>query len=92
MNEQVKTVVEMTSKLPTAEEERQGIDRMAAKADQMEKICRQLMRDAQISYVRDKSDMEMRYREEMGKLEAFHVKRMADLDHSLRRIEALRNA
>ena len=92
MNEQAKTVVEMTSKMPTADEERQSVDRMAAKADQMERICRQLMRDAQISYVRDKSDMEMRFREEAARLEAFHVKRMAELEHSLKRIEALRNA
>lgn len=76
----------------TAEEERLGLDRMAARADQMERICRGLIKDARIAYVRDKSDLDMRHREEAAKLDVFHVKRMEELEHSLRRIEALRGA
>lgn len=85
-------VVSTTNKLPTADEERQVIDRMASRADQMEKICRKLITEAKMAYIRDKSDIEQRFRDELAKLDAFHVKRLADLDHSLRRIEALRDA
>ena len=80
------------NRMPTAEEERIGLDRMAARADQMEKICRGLMRDATVSYVRDKADLDMRHRDERAQLEMFHVKRMAELERSLSRIEALRGA
>jgi hypothetical protein len=74
------------------EQERQSVDRMAARADQMEKICRHLITDAKVAYVRDKSEIDDRYRDELAKLEANHVRRMTDLEHSLRRIEALRTA
>jgi len=74
------------------EEERQGLDRMAARADEMERLCRKLVKEARLAYVRDKSDIEERFRVELAQLEVFHVKRMADLEHSLRRIEALRSA
>lgn len=81
------------SAVPVADEqERLGVDRMAAKADEMERICRKLITGAKVAYVRDKSDIDDRYRDELAKLEAHHVRRMADLEHSLRRIEALRSA
>jgi hypothetical protein len=81
------------SAVPVADEqERLGVDRMAAKADEMERICRKLITGAKVAYVRDKSDIEDRYRDELAKLAAHHLRRMEDLEHSLRRIEALRSA
>jgi len=82
-----------TGTLVTADEqERQGVDRMAARADEMERICRKLITEAKVAYVRDRGEIEDRARAELAKLETLHVKRLQDLEHSLRRIEALRGA